>query len=757
MNAVISGTAGKALLIEGESLTSFDVDDPSERAVRRQSDLPYLFGEGRDLRLIKDADLDSIIKELKTETDFTLALDLTLLSLDYELEGEIRKEAIQDLDGLLDDNELTKRLEGIMYARPLPDEADLDGALEHCDEFRSAKTFAFFDTLGQRQHLINKVSAAWDVIPTKFFSDYEHKSNFQNIAVRAGLFRSLVLILEGSGTISEFLVGSGLNPSIQQLRNYRQILPVWCAPFRTSSETLQVGPEDQESETEVTPRRRHGRRIGLNRRAVLREVNKKKGMISAAIQRRELGRVQELVDDLVSFQRSSGETEHLAKSLCDLAMEAKELGMFSLQLQLTERSIGEVPDDAWSWAQYGDALLRLRRFAEALTAFEQSETFGEGPVAKTGRAEVLKAQGRLDDALVGFDEVIRQHPEQVVAKAGRAEVLKAQGRLDDALAAYDEVIRQHPEQVVAKAGRAEVLKAQGRLDDALAAFDEVIRQHPEQVVAKAGRAEVLKAQGRLDDALAAFDEVIRQHPENAVAKTGRAEVLKAQGRLDDALVGFDEVIRQHPENAVAKAGRAEVLKAQGRLDDALAAFEEVIIGHPENRVARTGRLSMFALTGRYDDALSTLTMVEPSSLDDWVDYHILGMIRLRTGRMAEAIRIFDNGVRRNPWPSSKDYFSRALALAWLRGHEFKKAGQALEEVKAPQLQPAANVLRIHAFGGQGNVERAMSAYESLSSVPQLRSDELTQELHHQFILRQPPRRNDEWLIDHEARLLILAA
>src|SRR5438105_578030 len=143
MNAVISGTAGRALLIDGKSLKTFDVDDPSNLVVRHQSDLPFMFGEGRDLRVIENADLDSIAKELKSEADFTLALDLTLISLDAELEEDIRKDAIQDLDELLGDAQIRDRLEGIIYARPLPDDADLDGALRFCDKSHLPNYFAF--------------------------------------------------------------------------------------------------------------------------------------------------------------------------------------------------------------------------------------------------------------------------------------------------------------------------------------------------------------------------------------------------------------------------------------------------------------------------------------------------------------------------------------------------------------------------------------------------------------------------------------
>ena len=70
---------------------------------------------------------------------------------------------------------------------------------------------------------------------------------------------------------------------------------------------------------------------------MLAEVKRRKAAILLAIHRRDFPTVRVLVDDLVEYQRG-GEAEHIAKSLCDLAMEAKTLGIFSLQLELTERS-----------------------------------------------------------------------------------------------------------------------------------------------------------------------------------------------------------------------------------------------------------------------------------------------------------------------------------------------------------------------------------------------------------------------------------
>src|SRR3989442_2595457 len=104
MDALISGITGRALLLDGDSLTSLDVDDPSRRVFRQPSDLPFLFGDATDLRVIEDSDIDAITRQLQRASNSECALDLTLIALDAELSEEIRVEAVEDLEHLLSDS-----------------------------------------------------------------------------------------------------------------------------------------------------------------------------------------------------------------------------------------------------------------------------------------------------------------------------------------------------------------------------------------------------------------------------------------------------------------------------------------------------------------------------------------------------------------------------------------------------------------------------------------------------------------------------
>ncbi|NVL91378.1 MAG: tetratricopeptide repeat protein, partial [Desulfobacterales bacterium] len=290
-----------------------------------------------------------------------------------------------------------------------------------------------------------------------------------------------------------------------------------------------------------------------------------------------------------------------------------------------------------------------------------------------------------------------------------------------------------------------------------AAYDKVIAEHPYDIVAKNGRAEVLKALNRLDEALDAYDKIIDEYSYEIIPKAGRAEVLKTLNRLDEALDAYDKIIAEHPYDVIAKHGRAEVLKALNRLDKALAAYDKVIAEHPYDIVAKNGRACVLAAMEREDEALLLLPDKNIVTKEEWIGYHIRGMILLRKGELDLATQIFEEGVRDNPRPADRDYFRTALAVAHLHEREYKPASNVLDEITNPMLQIPANILRIHAFGRRGNCERTAEIYKALPSKPGPVLAELQSELHCQYVACETPHHSEDWLIDKEIHYILLAA
>src|ERR1044072_523117 len=193
MNAIVSGRSGRALILDGESLQSFDLDDADKMIVRHPSELPYLFGEAKDLRILEDTNVASVAQELERENNFTCALDLTLISLDPELADDIREEALVELEELFADATLIERVENVIYAAPLPDDADIIRAQELCAANLEVVQ-KFLQRLNDHQPAIVTAFETWEGIPVHKFPTFENKRHFRYIAVKDGLFRALAML-----------------------------------------------------------------------------------------------------------------------------------------------------------------------------------------------------------------------------------------------------------------------------------------------------------------------------------------------------------------------------------------------------------------------------------------------------------------------------------------------------------------------------------------------------------------------------------
>ncbi|MFY9823441.1 MAG: tetratricopeptide repeat protein [Thermoanaerobaculia bacterium] len=649
MDALISAQAGTALLIQGSSLASIHVGSPDRTIPRRVEEAHLLFGEAQDLQVLEGVDRDQVVRRLTLEADSAEALQLCLILLDAELSGEIRSEAAEELDGLLAEKECRERLERVLFAHPLPQEADLLGALAHSEQAPHVQ--ALLSQLADLQPAIEDVRNAWAGLPDALFSSPADRRRFQAALVREGLFRQLVLVHRAGAPAGPFFLTALLHPILKKLQGYRPIMQALAASFRRPNQstkwraqTAEVA-EDKDEDVAVVHK---GRRRSLDRKAAFERIEIQKKAIVSAMSASDLGRVREYVSTLVEDNLSHGGAEFAAMSLCDLAMKAKEFDLISLQLELTERSVRVKPDDGWAWAQYGDALLANGSHEPALKAFANAISFGKPDVGQVGQAEVMRSLGRFDEALTAYQAVVDRFPEEVVARNGRAEMLRELSHLEEALAAYEVIVTRFPNDVVAKTGRAETLRELGRLEEALTTYETIIAHFPNDVVVQTGRAETLRDLGRLEEALTAYEAIVARFPNNVVVKNGRAETLRDLGLLKEAFTAYEATIDRFPQNAFAKTGRAETLRELGLLEEALRAYEAVIDRFPTDVVAKNGRAETLRDLGRLEEALRAYEII----IDCFPNNVFAKTGRAETlrelGRLEEALTAYDEVIARFP-------------------------------------------------------------------------------------------------------------
>jgi tetratricopeptide (TPR) repeat protein len=702
--ALISGQAGVAVLLHGGRVQSFHLDGP-EGLDRRREEISQIFGDCTDVVVVDDIELEAVPTRLELEWAKQRCLALCLLLLDVESHVEARQLAVADIEEFLKVPEIASFLHARLFVAPMPDNADLIGAINRAHSQNATSLVGILEEVGVNQEEIDRCRSSWDALPAQTFRDESIKEGVAFALVQAGAFHRIVTTAaEKRGAL---LLKILVQPQFQQ---WRVGLTTWINSL--SSRNRATNRAVDEEEQKGSRRRRPVKQARIPADTQLDVVNRQKDAIRKALAARDLDRARAFCVDLLAYQERNGRPEHTAKSFCDLAQSAKELGYHQLQLEWTQKAVDVAPGDGWSLAQLGDAYRCLGQWSSAQEAFALALRHGKVTIARNGQAEVLKGMGRLEDALREYESNVKEFPADVVARNGRAEVLKGMGRLEEALREFESIAKEFPQNVFARNGQAEVLKGMGRLEDALREYESNVKEFPADVVARNGRAELLKGMGRLEDALREYESIAKEFPQNVFARNGQAEVLKGMGRLEDAVREYESIAREFPQNVVARNGRAEVLKGMGRLEDALQEYESIAKEFPENVVARNGRAELLKGMGRLEDALQEYESIAKEFPENVVARNGRAELLKGMGRLEDALREYESIAKDFP----QSVFARTGRAEVLKG--MGRLEDALQEYESIAKEFPADVVartgRAEVFKGMGRLEDALREYESIA-------------------------------------------
>lgn len=821
MDAYLSGECGRALLVQGNEAFILDIDALDEPLSVPIGFAFNAFGNANDTIELKGTSREVVLKRLNEEWARDRALRLSLILLDDEEYIEIKEAAASVLVELLEKANALGYVKRRLYARPLPHRADIQTALSIVNP--SSSVGSFMNALAIAQPTIAQYRAAWDELAPELFADSDARERIEAYLIDSGAFSALV---DSSGDPS--LTNDVLFNCYRDLnkeKNYREIVTTWTkdAPRKQRARAEKIitvtGSEDDDGwELDF----RNDGTSGTTARGAFENVQRQQQAISLQLKKGDESHARKYVDELVRSQLRSGGASFASKSLCKLAQEAKGFGLHSLQLEWAKRAAELCPDDGWAHGQAADAFMFFNRFDEALRAFDLAEANGQPQFAITGRARILRAQARLDEALAAFkaaeqqlsgdelvfawlghaevlrdmwllpdslqvyEETIARFPNSTVARCGRAAVLTDMGRLDDALDAYEETLRSFGDVFVALSGRVQVWKQKGLLENALKECDQILQRFPTEPITYCQRAEILRLSGDFENALTAYadaetqfpyisaayggfaevlkekhqyvkalevyDAAIRRFPFDSRLRNGRASVLKLAGRLDLALRAYDETAGLFPYELVTLAGRADLLKETGDFDGAIKLYDQIIGKWPGYYSAKHAKAAILVVRGLYVEADRLLPRDTPQTYDEWIGFHVRGMMLLRQGELEAAITHFTMGSLNVPYARERRYFENALAVAYLRRREYPAAIKLIDRVAGPM----GNVIQLHAYAAVGRRGEAQSAYERTQENCPAQLIELRDELAARYHLSATQPHHDEtWIFHQECESMLI--
>jgi tetratricopeptide (TPR) repeat protein len=285
------------------------------------------------------------------------------------------------------------------------------------------------------------------------------------------------------------------------------------------------------------------------------------------------------------------------------------------------------------------------------------------------RADALRLQGRLMEALESYERGLIGDPTQAQGHLGRGRVQAQLRRFPEALGSFDRAIVLNPRDETGWVGRASVLYEMRQSEVALSCCDRALTINPACPEAFFLRGCLLGDGPRVELALQAYDQALSLRPDYAEAHSNRGILLYQLSRFDQALESFDAAVRLRPRLAEAHTNRGIVLQDLGRFEEALASFDHALVINPDLVEAHSNRGHILGQLQRMKEAIASydVAIAKSSRLhgSEYAGAHYSrSMALLLTGD-------FENGWQEHEWrwrtPQGRFFMSpRASALpCWL--------------------------------------------------------------------------------------------
>ena len=241
-------------------------------------------------------------------------------------------------------------------------------------------------------------------------------------------------------------------------------------------------------------------------------------------------------------------------------------------------AIRQRPHDGATHFYLGCILARTGRTDDAIAEYREAIRLKPDFAEAHTRLGLVLSDLKRDHigAVTVFRDLIRLRADDPLTHFNLGYVLRAQGRLDEAIAEYRAAIRLKPDFSKAFCNLGEILcSVESNQDEGRAALLEAIRLEPDDAFAHYNLASSLRMTGRLDEAAAEYRDSIRLEPRLATAHYGLGSVLNLRGRAGEAMAEYRETLRLKPDFAEAHCDLAYLLRNQGKYDESLVAGYEL--------------------------------------------------------------------------------------------------------------------------------------------------------------------------------------
>jgi tetratricopeptide (TPR) repeat protein len=193
-------------------------------------------------------------------------------------------------------------------------------------------------------------------------------------------------------------------------------------------------------------------------------------------------------------------------------------------------------------------------------------------------AALLERQGQYELATIAYNRIARDDPAYHMAELGRAEALRASGRVDAAIEVLEQLAKSHADLPDVHRALGDILRGEERYDEASKAYDAAIAMlpgtDPSHWVLYYVRGITHERGDRWDLAEADFRKALELSPDQPqVLNYLGYSFIEAGENLDEALDMIERAVAARPEDGYIVDSLGWAYYTLGRYEDAVAPME----------------------------------------------------------------------------------------------------------------------------------------------------------------------------------------
>jgi tetratricopeptide (TPR) repeat protein len=290
-----------------------------------------------------------------------------------------------------------------------------------------------------------------------------------------------------------------------------------------------------------------------------------------------------------------------------------------------------------------------------------------------------RTDGRAENALTIYQEVLDISPANGEALKGLGEVLLELGRIEDAAKIAAQAVTIAPSDLGVLTLLAVAARAVGDAAGEAFALDQAAAVDPRHPATACMRAEKAQISGDMPDSERILVDALRNHPEDVTLLCALSRTYMAAGLMDDALELSSKAVRIDPDASAHLILFGSQLSAVGDHAMALEQFEQASLVDPASILPMIFMADAHAALGQTTEALRIAKRAIGLRPEQLAARRVHARIRIQQGEVTEALGELADAARRH---NDKVEALIAVSDTYRQAGEHAQALRLLEPLRA---------------------------------------------------------------------------